>query len=143
MPADVSYLTSDVPCHRCHYNLRGMAPDSACPECAYSVASSLAVSNTLPHWLRTVARIYVIALLSGAVLFFLALTAAPLVHDTSPWFSHLYAGYFLVSAFLALAGTLCLCLARTSRQSEPIVGAVFLALLWVCLLVLLAPAFAS
>ena len=135
MPADVSYLTSDVPCHRCQYNLRGMAPDSACPECAHSVASSLAVISTLPRWLRSAARLYLTALLSGAALFFLAFTVG--------WHSHLYSRYLFVSAFLALAGTLCLCLSRTSRQSEPIAGAVFLALLWVCLLVLLAPAFAS
>jgi hypothetical protein len=31
----------DVPCLRCGYNLRGLAPDGACPECGTPVARSL------------------------------------------------------------------------------------------------------
>jgi hypothetical protein len=34
-------LDQNLPCHRCGYNLRTLAPDARCPECSTPIASSL------------------------------------------------------------------------------------------------------
>ena len=52
-------LPTDVPCVRCFYNLRGLMPSGACPECGLSIASSLDPSRLVfadPRWRHDLAR---------------------------------------------------------------------------------------
>jgi uncharacterized repeat protein (TIGR04138 family) len=35
------FLTEDVPCIQCHYNLRGLAPSARCPECGLPIVDTL------------------------------------------------------------------------------------------------------
>src|SRR6266516_3761138 len=35
-------ITTDIVCERCHYNLRGLAADGACPECGTAIQETLA-----------------------------------------------------------------------------------------------------
>ena len=55
---DEGRLTEDIPCRRCGYNLRGLALDRSCPECATAVGRS--VHGDLlrfcdPGWVGTLA----------------------------------------------------------------------------------------
>lgn len=48
----------DVVCLQCGYNLRGLHPNTTCPECGYSVATSIKFHNIGgdPRWLTSLAR---------------------------------------------------------------------------------------
>jgi hypothetical protein len=40
-----AYITHDLPCLKCQYNLRTLSPDGRCPECGTPVAQTLAFQN--------------------------------------------------------------------------------------------------
>src|SRR5262249_4094272 len=46
-------VAEDIPCLRCSYNLRGLSPDRACPECGEPLANSVP-RGIDPRWLRLV-----------------------------------------------------------------------------------------
>ena len=49
------FISRDVPCHRCTYNLRGLRPDGRCPECGAPVQVSLRGERLRfadPIWLK-------------------------------------------------------------------------------------------
>src|SRR5262245_65813461 len=53
------FVTTDLPCRKCSYNLRGLAMNGRCPECGAAVGLSvqgdlLRFSN--PLWVRTLQR---------------------------------------------------------------------------------------
>ena len=58
MPPDASAppltIDTDLPCAICNYNLKGLATDSACPECGQPIARTFTPDLTLspPAWLR-------------------------------------------------------------------------------------------
>jgi hypothetical protein len=58
-PAPDAPVTSDSPCRKCGYNLRGLRSDGVCPECATPVGVSI-LGDLLrfsdPAWLRKVAQ---------------------------------------------------------------------------------------
>jgi len=63
-------VDSDVACHACAYNLRGLSRDAVCPECARPVAESLKSRRLIDadsNWLRTVRWGVRFILLSGAI----------------------------------------------------------------------------
>jgi hypothetical protein len=73
-------IATDIPCHACSYNLRGLTLDHRCPECGSPVSVSIQ-GNFLrfadPDWLDTLARgnrrvVLGIALVPGLVLFLFA-----------------------------------------------------------------------
>ena len=43
-------VTTDLPCHRCAYNLKGQPESGACPECGDSVAMTREVNATPAIW---------------------------------------------------------------------------------------------
>ena len=52
-------IAEDIPCRRCGYNLRGLDPRSACPECSTAVGRSIhgdLLQFCDPSWLERVAR---------------------------------------------------------------------------------------
>jgi hypothetical protein len=56
---DAGRLCVSAMCRACHYNLRGLLPDSTCPECGHRVAPSLEadlLSFADHDWLVTLAR---------------------------------------------------------------------------------------
>jgi hypothetical protein len=44
---DVAYITTDVPCPVCRYNLRGLPTDRACPECGLKIDRHVTFAD--PH----------------------------------------------------------------------------------------------
>lgn len=74
--ADV--VGDDLPCYRCGYNVRGLASDGRCPECAASVGETLhrRAATTLaggflplemsdPRWVRRLATACTLLLIAG------------------------------------------------------------------------------
>jgi len=75
------HIAVDLPCAKCRYNLRTLAVDGKCPECAFPVARS-AGGNYLHHaparWVRRLANgalLLVIALCGGGGLWLVATIA--------------------------------------------------------------------
>lgn len=68
----------DLPCYRCGYNVRGLAADGRCPECAAGVDETLRrdaaqragrpmpLDESDPRWVRTLARGSALMLFGGA-----------------------------------------------------------------------------
>lgn len=56
---DAGRLSSEITCHSCGYNLRGLSPDGVCPECGTAIRQSL-LGDFLyfsdPVWLRRIVR---------------------------------------------------------------------------------------
>ena len=83
-PPPSPQLIDDVPCLRCRYNLRGLAPDGQCPECGHLVHVSVLawdedrrrmpplLLESDPRWIRNVAEGAAIALLVFALMVILA-----------------------------------------------------------------------
>jgi hypothetical protein len=71
-------LASDLPCHRCGYDLRAHPSDGICPECSASVAESIRVAAipTRPAWRESDRRWRRRILLGTWVLVFLPLIDA-------------------------------------------------------------------
>src|SRR5262245_50051536 len=56
---NVPQVAADTPCRKCNYNLRGLDPDSRCPECGTPVGLSLKgdlLRYSHPQWLGTIRR---------------------------------------------------------------------------------------
>jgi hypothetical protein len=113
-------LTTDLPCHRCHYNLRGLPSDSRCPECGEAIASSVAAANPalnakVAHWFNQLAL--------GALLLAGAAVVAcliPLSYVRSQLILYLFA---ILAGGLAAAGTWLLACRDPARISDPGDGA--------------------
>ena len=61
-------IADDLPCRRCGYNLRGLAPDGVCPECATPVALSARgdlLRHADPQWVETVLRGLQVTVVAG------------------------------------------------------------------------------
>ena len=53
------HLHQDLACHGCGYNLRGLSPDSVCPECAAAIGRSIygdLIQFSDPVWVEKLAR---------------------------------------------------------------------------------------
>ena len=48
MLPDLDHITSDVPCHHCGRNLRGLLPDGQCPGCNERITTALATRRRRP-----------------------------------------------------------------------------------------------
>jgi hypothetical protein len=92
-PTPSPQLVADVPCLRCGYNLRGLAPDGQCPECGHLVHMSVLawdedrrrmlplLLESDPRWIRNVAEGAAIAL----IVFVLMVTLAALPDWMYAW----------------------------------------------------------
>lgn len=63
---DNGRLTSDVICPSCHYNLRGIQQNGACPECGFSVEKAILTIDT-PRWTRLQVVLCTLAIAYGFV----------------------------------------------------------------------------
>jgi hypothetical protein len=81
LPGAVAALDIDLPCRNCGFNLRGLSPDRACPECGTSIELSLReplLRFAEPGWVRTLAR-GATWVLAGVLVGFIAGVAAAVV----------------------------------------------------------------
>jgi hypothetical protein len=102
-------LAEDLPCQECGYNLRGLAEEDRCPECAAPVNGSTRrdlLRFADPRWLQRLAlgsRIIVIACVSIIVLDLApAVLSAPFVNLGAETMGVLFTGYRLLRAGLTL-----------------------------------------
>lgn len=123
-------LQTDLPCVRCFYNLRGLMPHGACPECGHPIAPSLDPSRLVfadPRWLGDVTR--AIELLYRALpALALVLVLLPVAFWPYLWtgqgagvvvFRALFSIALVLGALVALVG----CLRMTAREPAASIAA--------------------
>ena len=83
MPLDEhAAIAADAPCIHCRYNLRGLDPQTKCPECGTPVLKSISAPLLRcedPDWLRSISfgfTLVAVATVGAPVLFGLAALAA-------------------------------------------------------------------
>ncbi len=100
-------VTTDLPCRKCSYNLRGLTIDGRCPECGAAVGLSvqgdlLRFSN--PAWVRTLQR-GVRLIIWGVVVIILGALLAVVLAVTVPAVGLAAVAVPLVGYVLTLVGT--------------------------------------
>lgn len=130
-------LQTDVPCVRCFYNLRGLSPDGACPECGNPIGPSLDPTRLVfadPRWLRDVTR--AIELLYRAlpalaiVLVLLAVAFWPYVWTGQGAGVVIFRALFSIAVTLGALAVVVGCLRMTAREPAASVAAAPVVGLW-------------
>ena len=82
----LSAIESDLPCAICGYNLKGLSPAGACPECGQAIARTFRFDLTYadPGWL--VSQAWTVALLLALSL----LNFPPAVSQYTPWLGYVF-----------------------------------------------------
>jgi hypothetical protein len=129
-------ITSDLPCHLCHYNLRTLAESALCPECATPISNSIQFHKNwgqldLPRLLLGTALIACFPIPSLLIRLFQGITG---IRGGSAWFALVLALAVTRAALLILGVHFIATSKKTIRPALSLLAlgaAVIMGLIWI------------
>ena len=116
-------LTIDLPCIQCGYNLRGLDPESTCPECGASISDSLRrglLALADPGWLRRI-RLGMSLMLTALAVIVVPLGGAHILLAMLDNVPHYLLALSILPSLLYFAGIWCFTMPDSiaGRATEP------------------------